>query len=77
MKVTKSTPPLNECTPTEGRWSKYLGITLITISIVGLIATPSAMRWLILLEGMVGVVGIALLVYARIQFWRGVKKLIK
>jgi hypothetical protein len=32
------------------------------------------MRWLILLEGILGIIGIVVFVYARIQFWRAVNK---
>jgi len=59
---------------TKGRWGKYLGIAIIALSIVGLIATPREMRWLILLEGILGIIGIVVFVYARIQFWRAVNK---
>ncbi len=58
----------------KGRWGKYLGIAIIALSITALIATPREMRWLILLEGILGIIGIAVFVYARIQFWREVNK---
>ena len=77
MNSTKDTLPNSEVMPAKGRWGKYAGIALIAISIVGLIATPKAMRWLILLEGIVGIIGIVVFVYARIKFWREVKTLIK
>lgn len=77
MNSTKDTLPKSEGIPTKGKWEKYIGIALIALSITALIATPKAMRWLILLEGIIGIVGIALFIYARIKFWWEVKKLIK
>ena len=75
MNFTKDTLPESEVISAEGRWGKYAGIALIAISIVGLVVTPKPMRWLILLEGVTGITGIALFVYSRIKFWRGVNKL--
>jgi hypothetical protein len=75
MNVTKDTLPESEVISAEGRWWKYAGIALIAISIVGLVVTPKPMRWLILLEGVIGITGIALFVYSRIKFWREVNKL--
>jgi len=77
MNSTKDTLSKSEVIPAKGRWGRYAGIALIAISIVGIIATPNSMRWLILLEGTLGIIGIVLFVYARIQFWREVNKLIK
>lgn len=75
MNVTKDTLPESEMVSAEGRWVKYAGIALIAMSIVGLVVTPKPMRWLILLEGVMGITGIVLFVYSRIKFWRGVNKL--
>ena len=75
MHSTSNTLPENEQTPTKGRWGKYTGIALIAISITALVATPGTMRWLILLEGIIALIGIALFVYARIQFWREINRL--
>ena len=75
MNFTKDTSPESEVISAEGRWGKYAGIALIAISIVGLVVTPKPMRWLILLEGVMGITGIALFIYSRIKFWREVNKL--
>ena len=75
MNATKDTLPESDMISAEGKWGKYAGIALIAISIVGLVVTPKPMRWLILLEGIIGLIGIALFVYSRIKFWRGVNKL--
>jgi len=77
MNSTNDTLPKIETISARGRWGKYTGIALIATSIVGLIVTPKPMRWLILLEGLVGIIGIILFVYSRIKFWREVNKLIK
>jgi len=77
MNSTNDTLPKIETITAKGRKEKYLGIILIATSIVGLIVTPKPMRWLILLEGLAGIIGIVLFVYARIKFWREVNKLIK
>jgi len=77
MNSTKDTLSKREGIPAKEGWGKYLGISLIAISIVGIIATPNTMRWLILLEGAIGIIGIVVFVYARIKFWREVNKLIK
>lgn len=77
MNSTKDTLSKSEGIPAKGGWGKYLGIFLIAISIVGIIATPNPMRWLILLEGAIGIIGIVVFAYARIKFWREVNKLIK
>ena len=75
MNFTQDTSPESEVISAEGRWGKYAGIALIAISIVGLVVTPKPMRWLILLEGVMGITGIALFIYSRIKFWREVNKL--
>lgn len=77
MNSTKDTLPKSEGIPTKGKWGKYIGIALIALSIMALFATPKAMRWLILTEGALAIIGIVIFVYARIQFWQEVKKLIK
>ena len=77
MNLTKDILPESEAISAKGRWGKYTGIALIATSIVGLIVTPKPMRWLILLEGLAGIIGIVLFVYSRIKFWREVNKLIK
>jgi hypothetical protein len=77
MNTTKDSLPATEVLSVKGKGEKYIAILLITISIVGLLATPSALRWLILLEGIVGVVGIFLFIHSRLQFWREIKKQIK
>ena len=74
MNSHNDTVPKGEALRARGRWGKYLGIVIIAISIVGLIATPREMRWLILLEGALGIIGIVVFIYARIQFWREVNK---
>ena len=74
MNSNNDTLPEGKEIRARGRWEKYLGILIIAISIVGLIATPREMRWLILLEGILGGIGIVVFVYARIQFWRAVNK---
>ena len=75
MNSTNGTLTKTETITAKGRWGKYAGIALIAISIVGLVVTPKSMLWLILLEGVTGITGIALFVYSRIKFWRGVNKL--
>lgn len=77
MNSNNETLPKSEAISTKGRWGKYAGIALIALSIMGLIVTPKSIRWLILLEGTIGILGIVLFVYARIKFWREVNKLIK
>jgi len=77
MNSTKDTLSKSEIISVKGGWGRYAGIALIAISIVGIIATPNSMRWLILLEGALGIIGIVLFVYARIKFWREVNKLIR
>ncbi len=75
MNFTKDTLPESEVISAKGRWEKYAGIALIAISIVGLVVTPKPMRWLILLEGLVGIIGIITFIHSRIKFWREVSKL--
>jgi hypothetical protein len=77
MTTTKNAPPASEVITAKGRGEKYIAILLITISVVGLIATPSSLRWLIILEGIAGVVGIFLFIHSRLLFWREIKKQIK
>jgi len=75
MNNPKDTLPQSKTISAKGRWGKYAGIALIAMSIMGLVMTPKPMRWLILLEGVTGITGIALFVYSRVQFWREVNKL--
>ena len=77
MSTTKDSLPESQVISAKGKGEKYIAILLITISIVGLSATPSTLRWLILLEGLIGVVGIFLFIHSRLQFWREIKKQIK
>ena len=77
MNTTRDRLPESEVLSGKGRGEKYIAILLITISIVGLLATPSELPWLILLEGFAGVVGIFLFIHSRLQFWREIKKQIK
>jgi hypothetical protein len=77
MNSTKDSLPESEVLAAKGKGEKYIAILLITISVVGLLATPSTLRWLILLEGLVGVVGILLFIHSRLQFWREIKKQIQ
>jgi NADH:ubiquinone oxidoreductase subunit K len=77
MHTTKDSLPKSEVLSAKVKGEKYIAILLITISVVGLIATPSTLRWLILLEGLLGVVGIVLFIHSRLQFWRGINKQIK
>ena len=77
MNTTRDSLPESELLSAKGKGEKYIAILLITISVVGLLATPSTQRWLILLEGLVGVVGIFLFIHSRLQFWREIKKQIK
>ena len=77
MNSTKDVLSESEVISVKGKWGKYAGIALINISIIGLVVTPKPMRWLILLEGLVGIIGVFLFVYARIKFWQEVNKLIK
>ena len=77
MNTTKDSLPESEVLTAKGKGEKYIAIFLITISVVGLSATPSTLRWLILLEGFIGVVGIFLFIHSRLQFWREIKKQIK
>ena len=77
MNTTRDSLPESEVLSGKGKGEKYIAILLITISIVGLLATPSELRWLILLEGLAGVVGIFLFIHSRLQFWREIKKQIK
>jgi len=74
MNSNNDTLPEGKAIRAKGRWGKYLGIFIIAISITALIATPREMRWLILLEGILGIIGIVAFIYARIQFWRAVNK---
>jgi len=74
MNSNNDTLPEGNALRARGKWWKYLGILIITISITALIATPREMRWFILLEGILGIIGIVVFVYARIQFWRAVNK---
>ena len=77
MNTTRDSLPESEVLSAKGKGEKYIAILLITISIVGLLATPSTLRWLILLEGLVGVIGIFLFIHSRLQFWREIKRQIK
>jgi hypothetical protein len=77
MNTTKDYLPESEALTAKGKGEKYIAIFLITISVVGLSATPATLRWLILLEGFIGVVGIFLFIHSRLQFWREIKKQIK
>lgn len=77
MNTTKDSLPESEVLTAKGKGEKYIAIFLITISVVGLSATPATLRWLILLEGFIGVVGIFLFIHSRLQFWREIKKQIK
>jgi hypothetical protein len=77
MNTTKDSLPESEALTAKGKGEKYIAIFLITISVVGLSATPATLRWLILLEGFIGVVGIFLFIHSRLQFWREIKKQIK
>lgn len=73
MKTANNPPPEANLPPARGTKEKRLAIFLIALSIVGLLATPAALRWLILLEGLLGIAGILLFIYARMLFWREVK----
>lgn len=77
MNTTKDSPPESEVLSGKGKGEKYIAIFLITLSVVGLLATPSTLTWLVLFEGLVGVVGIGLFIHSRLQFWREIKKQIK
>jgi hypothetical protein len=77
MSVEKEVTPEVELIRARGKIKKYAGIILIAGSITGLIVTPPSMRWLILFEGILGIIGIVIFVYARIQYWREVSRLIK
>ena len=74
MNTDNETQAESEAIRARGRRGKYLGVIIIALSITALTATPREMRWLILLEGILGIVGIVVFVYARIQFWRAVNK---
>jgi len=74
MSSNNDTLPEGNTLRARGKWWKYLGIVIIAISITALIATPREMRLFILLEGILGIIGIVVFVYARIQFWRAVNK---
>lgn len=75
MNHTKIASAESQTISAKGRWKKFTGIALVASSIVGLVVTPTSIRWLILLEGLAGLAGLALFVYSRIQFWREVNKL--
>ena len=77
MNVEKEIAPEVELIRARGKIKKYAGIILIAGSITGLIVTPPSMRVLIFFEGILGIIGIVLFVYARIQYWREVSRLIK
>ena len=77
MNTTKDSLSESQVISAKGKREKYIAIFLITLSIVGLSATPSTLRWLILLEGLAGVVGIFLFIHSRLQFWREIKRQIK
>jgi hypothetical protein len=77
MNTTKDSLSEGQVISAKGKREKYIAIFLITLSIVGLSATPSTLRWLILLEGLAGVVGIFLFIHSRLQFWREIKRQIK
>jgi len=61
----------------KGRKQKFLAIFLIAVSIVSLVMTPKTLPWLILLEGVIGIIGVLLFVYARLKFWREINKSIQ
>ena len=77
MNTPEITPPDPAIRSNKGRKEKYLAIFLIAISIVSLVMTPKTQPWLILLEGAIGITGVLLFVYARIIFWREIKKTIQ
>ena len=72
------TPEVRSHNPEEltkkGRKQKFLAILLIAISIVSLVMTPKTLPWFIFLEGAIGIAGVVLFVYARLKFWREIKK---
>jgi len=74
MNTTNGELPERQVISAKGKREKYIAIVLITLSVVGLSATPASLRWLILLEGLAGVAGIFLFIHARLQFWREIKK---
>jgi len=77
MNKTKDSLPESQVLSAKGKGEKYIAILLITVSVVGLLATPPTLRWLVLLEGLLGVLGITLFIHSRLQFWREIKKQIK
>ena len=77
MNKTKDSLPESHVLSAKGKGEKYIAILLITVSVVGLLATPATLRWLVLLEGLLGVLGITLFIHSRLQFWREIKKQIK
>jgi len=77
MNTTRDSLPESVVLSAKGKGEKYIAILLITMSVVALLATPSTLRWLILLEGLAGVGGILLFIHSRLQFWREIKKQIK
>ena len=74
MNTARKLVPEKKVLASKGTGEKYIAIFLITVSIVGLLVTPASLRWLILLEGLAGVVGIVLFIHSRLQFWRDIKK---
>jgi uncharacterized RDD family membrane protein YckC len=77
MNTPKISPQAPDVRSKEGRKEKYLAIFLIAVSIVSLVMTPKTLPWLILLEGAIGIIGVLLFVYARLKFWREIKKSIQ
>lgn len=74
MNTNQKVRPETADSQPRGRGEKYLAILLITLSVVGLLATPSSLRWLILLEGSIGIAGVLLFIHARLRFWREIAK---
>ena len=74
MNIPKDSPPNAASPSAKGRKKRYLAIFLIAASIVSLVTTPQSQRWLIFLEGTIGVIGVVLFVYARLQFWKEINK---
>jgi hypothetical protein len=77
MNAPNIRPQNPEVLTKKGRKQKFFAIFLIAISIVSLVMTPKTLPWLILLEGAVGIIGVILFVYARLKFWREIKKSIQ
>ena len=77
MNTPKISPQPPDVRSKKGRKEKYLAIFLIAVSIMSLVMTPKTLPWLILLEGAIGIIGVLLFVYARLKFWREIKKSIQ